>query len=81
MPDRNPLSNEGNLDSRSDNNADLTHDNAVDVSNLSTNRDKNPKIGSRGRGPIIINDPDATVLNEAIFENSDREYYDRDLFR
>ncbi|RFU68953.1 hypothetical protein D0469_10725 [Peribacillus saganii] len=81
MSDRNPLSNEGNLDSKSDNNAESTHHNAVDVSGLSTNRDKNPQIGSRGRGPIIINDPDSTILNEAIFENADREYYDRDQFR
>ncbi|MBM7692776.1 hypothetical protein JOC77_002207 [Peribacillus deserti] len=54
---------------------------AVDVSMLPTNRNQNPDINSRGRGPIIINDPEATSLNRGIFDNENREYYDGDLYR
>ncbi|CAH0345413.1 hypothetical protein [Bacillus sp. CECT 9360] len=54
---------------------------AVNVENSSANRKQNPEIGSRGRGPIIINDSDATMLNRGIFENTHREYYDGDEYR
>lgn len=56
-------------------------DDAVDVSSLSSNSKQNPQIRSDGRGPIIINDREATELNRAIFDNTHREYYDGDEYR
>ncbi|PLT30788.1 hypothetical protein [Peribacillus deserti] len=58
-----------------------TDSDAVDVSMLGTNRKQNPDIKSKGRGPIIINDPEATSVNRAIFENENQEYYDGDQYR
>ncbi|WP_409305405.1 hypothetical protein [Peribacillus sp. SCS-155] len=54
---------------------------AVNVKGLDTNRKQHPEIGSGGRGPILINDPEATSLNEAIYDNSNNEYFDADNYR
>ncbi|WP_026695135.1 hypothetical protein [Peribacillus kribbensis] len=54
---------------------------AVDVSSLSTNSIQNPDIRSHGRGPVKINDQEATSLNNAIFDHSNSEFYDGDEFR
>ncbi|RFU68530.1 hypothetical protein [Bacillus sp. V59.32b] len=58
-----------------------TENDAVDVSSLSSNSKQNPEIRSGGRGPVIINDPEATELNRGIFDNTHREYYDGDQYR
>ncbi|PLT33384.1 hypothetical protein [Bacillus sp. V5-8f] len=63
------------------NKAESPEDRAVNVESLSTNRHQNPDIGSGGRGPVILDDQNATILNEGIFDNTNREYFDRDLYR
>lgn len=81
MTERDPFTDAGNQNSKRGDNAGSTADDSVSVENLSTNRKQHPEIGSRGRGPVIIDDPDATALNEGIFDNTNREYYDGDLYR
>ncbi|WP_142919941.1 hypothetical protein [Peribacillus glennii] len=61
--------------------AHSTKDASVNVESLPTNRNEHPEIGSRGRGPVILDDQNATMLNEGIFENTHREYFDGDLYR
>jgi hypothetical protein len=90
MSDRNSFSDNRDLESSVKNsiNGNLTSDQEVtddspgiDVSQSSANRKQHPEIGSRGRGPVKINDPDTTMLNEGIFENTNNEYFDSDLYR
>lgn len=82
MPDRDEFTNGDHFDTiRRGSNEKLTTDESVDVSDSPANRKQNPEIGSRGSGPVIINDEDATMLNQGIFDKTNREYYDPDLYR
>lgn len=80
MPDRNEFDGD-NFDTIHGSDSQSTTDDSVNVADSPANRKQHPEIGSRGRGPVIINDPDATMLNEGIFDNTHREYFDRDLYR